>query len=109
MKRLTIVSALSAFLTIGAAHADSVNNFSQAAGDSAEASARVIAAGGQVAVGAVALPLAAAGTIVEGTGSAVGELANDLWDAANTPLEVDDDIVIAQGPPTLSAISQEIK
>jgi len=45
--------ALIALSGASAANADSFNNMSQAVGDSAEASSRVIAAGGQVTLGAM--------------------------------------------------------
>lgn len=106
MKR-NIGTALVVGLFIAApASADSVRNLSIAGGDSSEAAARVSAAGGQVAIGAVAVPLAAVGTIAETAGGAANDIAIDLWDAANTPLVVDRDIVIAQPAPDLSVQRQ---
>ena len=93
------IAALAVVAVSACAHADSLNNFSDAVGDSGEASARVTAAGGQVAVGAVAVPLAAVGGLTEATGNAANVIANDLWDIANAPLEVDEDVVIAQPLP----------
>lgn len=83
----------------GVAGADSFQNLSDATGDSANASGRVVAAGGQVALGAVAVPLALVGAGVESTGNAATEIAGDLWDVANAPLEVDEDIAMAQPLP----------
>jgi hypothetical protein len=89
------------------AHAEqveSLRNASQATGDSLDASARLVASGGQVVLGAVAVPLAAAGGLLEGTGAAADSIATDLWDAANTPLKVDDAVVMASPPPRLPAL-----
>lgn len=102
MKRIVIAALASGLVFTTSAHADSFKNFSEATGDSANASARVVAAGGQVAIGAVAIPLAASASLVEGTGHAANVIADDLWAAANAPLTVSDDVVIAQPPPSLS-------
>ncbi|MDJ0921976.1 MAG: hypothetical protein QNI84_12685 [Henriciella sp.] len=86
----------------GLAHADSFQNASQAAADSAEASARLVASGVQVTLGATAVPLAASGAVANAGGSAANQIAGDLWDAANAPLTVDDDIAMAQPLPRLN-------
>lgn len=85
----------------GMASADSFRNMSEATGDSANASGRVVAAGGQVALGAVAVPLALAGAAVESGGQAATQIAGDMWDVANAPLVVDEDIAMAQPLPEL--------
>ena len=102
MKRVLSPVLMTGLVFTTSAHADSFRNFSEATGDSADASARVVAAGGQVAIGAVAIPLAASASLVEGTGHAANVIADDLWTAANAPLKVSDDVVIAQPPPSLS-------
>lgn len=96
--KLTLIG-LTALGLGGLAAADSISNLSEATSDSVEASARVIASGGQVALGAVAIPLALAGATSEGAGSAATTIADDLWKTANAPLKVDDDIAMAQPLP----------
>ena len=91
---------------IASAHADSFENTSQAAGNSVEASAELAAAGSQVALGAVAQPLSAAGILVESTGHASIEAGADSWDAANAPLTIGDDIVLAQPAPVVPRLPQ---
>lgn len=103
MKRLILAAVVSGMGLSAAAYADSFKNFSEAAGDSADAGSRVVAAGGQVALGAVAVPLAAAGALAEGAGGAAGDIAEDLWDTANAPLTVDDAVVVAQPAPSLES------
>lgn len=98
--RLTLLAAS----TIALAQptlADSLGNASQATADSLEAGSRVVAAGGQIALGAVAIPLAAAGAIAEGGGEAATDISGDLWEAANAPLKVDERVVIADPAPTV--------
>ena len=101
MKRMVSIGVISlAGLGFGAAaHAqDSFQNVSDATGASVEAASQVVAAGGQVALGAVAVPLAIAGAGAESTGNAANTIAGDLWDAANAPLVVDEDIALAAEP-----------
>ncbi|MAK62295.1 MAG: hypothetical protein CMK09_15100 [Ponticaulis sp.] len=102
MKRILAAALVAGLSFTAVAQADSFNNFSEAVGDSAEAGSRVVAAGGQVALGAVAVPLAAVGAVVEGAGDTAGNIANDMWGAANTPLQVSDEVVVAQPAPTLN-------
>lgn len=90
-----------ALLTAPVAMADSFQNMSEATLDSADASARLAASGTQVALGAVAVPLAGLGALAEAGGETATEISADLWDVANTPLKVDDAVVIAQPLPDL--------
>ncbi|MEM9738965.1 MAG: hypothetical protein AAF829_03785 [Pseudomonadota bacterium] len=101
--RLSLVAAAALALTLPA-QADSLGNASQAAADSAEASTRIVAAGGQIAMGAVAIPLAAAGAIAEGGGQAATKISDDLWETANTPLKIDDRVIVAQPAPIVPRI-----
>ena len=97
-------SGLTGLIFLGlpiAAHADSFQNLSEATGDSAEASARIGASGVQIALGAVAVPLALTGMAAEGVGESAQIVADDFWHAANAPLTVDEDIAIAEPLPTL--------
>lgn len=95
---LLIAAALSAPVAM----ADSFQNMSDATADSAEASARIVASGGQVALGAVAVPLAGLGALAEAGGEAATDISADLWDVANTPLKVDAAVVVAQPLPDLT-------
>ena len=85
----------------------SMKNFSEATADSAEAGSRIVAAGGQVAIGAVAVPLSVVGSLAEGSGEVANEIADDMWETANKPLKVDDDVVVAQDAPRLSSQSDK--
>ena len=87
------------------AMADSFQNMSDATLDSADASARLAASGTQVALGAVAVPLAGLGALAEAGGETATEISADLWDVANTPLKVDDAVVIAQPLPEMTPSS----
>ena len=101
MKRVLAAGLIIGLSLTGVAQADSFRNFSEAAGDSAEAGTRIVAAGGQVALGAVAVPLAAVGSLAEGAGTAANGIADDMWTTANAPLVVDRDVVVAQPAPSL--------
>ena len=106
MKRILAAGLVAGLSLFGVAQADSFQNFSEATGDSAQAGARVVAAGGQVAIGAIAVPLAAAGALAEGAGGAANHIADDMWTAANAPLTVSDEVVVAQPPPSLKTTGQ---
>jgi hypothetical protein len=99
---VALLAGLVAFTVPQGADAQaSMENASNAASDSADASARLVASGGQVVLGAIAVPLAVAGGVAEGTGAVAGDISKDLWDAANAPLVVDDAVAIAQPIPDL--------
>ena len=89
------------------AHADSFANASEASADSIEASARIVASGGQIALGAVAIPLAASGALAESGGQAATAISKDLWTTANVPLTVDDRVVVAQPAPNVPREPQQ--
>jgi hypothetical protein len=97
--------AMAALFAQGA-FADSFGNASAASADSAEASARLAASGVQVTMGAVAIPLTAVGGLTMEAGEATFDLGLDLWDAANAPLEVSDEVVTALPPPVLAGAAQ---
>lgn len=99
MKRKIAAAAAAALLLVPITMADSSRNMSEAIADSGEASARIVAAGGQIVIGAVAVPLAAVGGLSEATGNAATDISDGLWDAANAPLVVDDAVVMAQPAP----------
>ncbi len=89
--------------------ADSGQNASNAAAGSAEASAELVAAGGQVALGAVAVPLAVAGGALWFAGEGALEIGSAAWEAANAPLEVCDEVIMAVPPPKLAPAHPQIK
>ena len=99
MKCLIASSAAAICLLTPVAAADSTGNLSEATGDSSQASARIAAAGGQVALGAVALPLRLGGDVTAGIGEAAGNAGEAMWEAANAPLKVDDRVAIADPAP----------
>lgn len=101
MKYLIASILAGASLACLPAKADSFNNFSEAIVDSGDASARVIASGGQVALGATAIPLSILGNGADFVGDVSNGISNELWTAANAPLTVDEDVVIAVPPPHL--------
>lgn len=101
MKQCAFVLVLGGTLLTANAFADSLENFSIAVGGSAQASVELLASGAQVTVGAVAVPLEISGAVLDGSGHLSTEFANELWAVANAPISVDDDIVIAQEPPSL--------
>lgn len=101
-----IIAAAAMALALPAS-ADSLGNASQAAADSAEAGSRVVAAGGQIALGAVAIPLAATGAIAEGGGQVATAISGDLWEVANAPLKIDERVVMAQPAPNVPRTREE--
>ncbi len=103
---LALRSLFAITLMMPVAHADSIANLSEATADSSEASARIVAAGGQVVLGAVALPLAITGSAANASGTALNESSEVMWDAANTPLRVDDRIAIAQPLPRIPRLPE---
>ena len=82
------------------AHAqDSLANASKASADSAVALGELTEAGVKVVGGAVALPVAAAGVVMEGAGKAPHQGGKAMWDSANGPLEITPETVAAQPAP----------
>lgn len=106
MKHAYLASTAMALLLATPASGDSLGNASQAVGDSADASARIVASGGQIALGAVAIPLAASGALTEATGEAATEISEDLWATANAPLKVDDRVIVPQAAPNVPRLPQ---
>ena len=102
--------ALAAVMTTAALSApafaqDSLANASQASGESLEAAAALSEAGVKVTLGSVAVPLASAAAVTSAAGSTAEAIAGELWDTANSPLHIDDDIILAapapDGPPNV--------
>lgn len=102
-------AALAAALTAGPAAADSLQNASDATGDSLEASARIVASGGQIVLGAVAIPLTAGGGLSEATGEAAADSGEALWQTANAPLVVDDAVMVAAPPPDVPRLPRDVQ
>lgn len=106
MKPALLASTALALMVASPATADSLRNASQAVGDSADAGSRIVAAGGQIALGAVAIPLAASGALTEASGKAATEISEDLWATANAPLTVDDRVVMPQPAPNVPRLPE---
>ena len=98
-----VATLLVAALAAEGAFADSFQNASTASKDSAEASARLAVSGVQITLGAVAIPLEAIGGLTAEAGDSVAWLSGQLWDAANEPLTITEDVLTAVPPPVLSA------
>ncbi len=81
------------------AAADSLRNTSAATSDSVDASTRLAASSGQIVLGAVAVPLKISGAVTETIGKGATEAGHALSEAANAPLEVSDETLVAQPPP----------
>lgn len=96
---------------LAAAHAQSVENTSAAVAESAEGAAALAEAGVRATAGSVAVPLASAGAASEiagevpaSVGVAAGDAAGALWEAANTPLTIGDEVIVAaDAPPSVAA------
>lgn len=90
-----------ALLTSQAQAADSVENTSNAAGESVIATAKLAASGVQVVAGVAAIPVMGVGSAAQSTGEILQDSGEAVWTAANTPLEVSDDTVVAQPAQTV--------
>lgn len=100
MKIVLIGISLAACLMASSVHAqDSLANASKASTDSAVAIGEMTEAGVKVVGGAVALPVAAVGMVVEGTGKALHYGSKAMWDSAQRPLEITPQTVTAQPAP----------
>ena len=77
-------------------------HFSDALNHSSQAVAHSTAAGFKFVSGAVAIPLMVGGEI----GKAGGDIGEALWDEANTPLPISEDI-ITTGPSPAEAMEKE--
>jgi hypothetical protein len=102
MTPFCFASLLAAALMADSAFADSFQNASTASKDSAEASAELAASGVQLTMGAVAVPLAAVGAVTAGAGQAALEISEELWEGANAPLTVSDEVLTAVPAPVLT-------
>jgi hypothetical protein len=80
---------------------DSATDVSQATGDSVVASAKLTAAGVKAVAGVVALPVISVGVITESAGHITADSGQAVWTAANTPLDVSPETVVAQPVPTV--------
>lgn len=98
-----------ALITTQAHAADSIDNTSQAAGESVIATAKLAASGVQVVAGVAALPVMGVGSAAESTGEIMQDSGQAVWTAANTPLEVSDETVVAQPAPAVPYDAQPAK
>lgn len=88
---------------------DSATDVSKATGDSAVASAKLTAAGVKAVVGVVALPVIAVGSTAESAGHVTSESGQAVWAAANAPLEVSPETVVAQPVPAVPYNAQGVQ
>jgi hypothetical protein len=105
MNHKYLVSIVTPMLLLlsGMAHANgSLQHFSNAVDHSAQAVAHSSAAGIKLVSGAVAIPLMIGGEI----GKASGDIGEALWDDANTPLLITDDVMTI-GPSPAKAMKDE--
>ncbi len=106
MNRLIGAAVLAAsFLTVPAC-AQSLRTASQASEASLNASeqaaqsvALLTASGVQATFGVVAVPLGLTGAGLESTGASLRGAGEAMWDGANTPIIIDEDVVVAAAPP----------
>ena len=82
----------------------SAQHFSDSLDHSAQALGHVTVAGLKLVSGAVAIPLMMSGEI----GKASGDIGEALWEEANTPLPIAEEIITA-GPTPAQAMSKEEK
>lgn len=92
---------LSLGITSAAGAQSSIQHSGQAVIHSANAFAQSVEGGAKLVSGVVAIPLIAAGAV----GELSGEVGNTLWETANAPLPISDEVVTA-GPPPSDAIRQ---
>lgn len=98
-----------ALITTQAQAADSLDNTSKAAGDSVIATAKLAASGVQVVAGVAAIPVMGVGSAAQSTGEILQDSGEAVWTAANTPLEVSDETVVAQPAPAVPYEAQPAK
>ncbi|WP_140985744.1 hypothetical protein [Asticcacaulis tiandongensis] len=106
LKSTLTALTLSALLTSPVLAQGSFENASNASGNSAEASAELALSGVQVALGVVAVPIVIVGAGLDLSGDAASATGGALWDAANAPLEVSQETVIAQPAPNVPQTPQ---
>lgn len=95
---LTITSVFAAPVLAGG----SVQHFSNAVKNSAQAVGHSMAAGVKLVSGVAAVPLMVTGEI----GKASGQLGEAMWDEANTELPVTEEVITA-GPTPAEAVKEE--
>lgn len=102
--RIIVIAVILLGLSTPVFAGGSAQHFSDALNHSAQAMAHSTAAGIKVVSGVVALPLMMGGEI----GKVSGDIGEALWDEANTPLPIGEDIVTA-GPAPAEAMNREEK
>lgn len=88
-------------ITSPAGAQSSIQHSGQAVIHSANAFGHSVQGGAKLVSGVVAIPLIAAGAV----GELSGEVGNALWETANAPLPISDEVVTV-GPPPSEAIRQ---
>lgn len=99
MKQFSTAAAVAALCAAPAAYAQSVDDSSEAVAGSGEAAAKLSAAGVKTAVGSAAVPLGSAAATTTLAGASAGAVAEGMWESANAPLKVDDEVVLQADPP----------
>jgi len=107
MKHTTLIrtigsTAILLSLSIPVYAGGSAQHFSDSIDHSAQALGHVTVAGLKLVSGAVAIPLMISGEI----GKAIGEIGETLWDEANTPLPITEE-VITDGPTPADAMAKQ--
>jgi hypothetical protein len=102
---LTIGSAaILLSFSISACAGGSAQHFSDSLDHSTQALAHSTAAGIKFVSGAIAIPLMMSGEI----GKVSGEIGEELWEEANTPLPITEEVITA-GPTPAKAMAREEK
>lgn len=99
MKSLSVALVAAGALAGASLAQDSVDTASTASEETVEALAAVSEAGVKLTTGSVAVPLAGSAAAAGAGASAADTIATDLWDSANEPLAVADEVVLQADPP----------
>lgn len=102
LSRITVSSLLLLGLSLPAFASGSTQHAAASVEHSVQAVAHSTAAGVKLVSGAVAVPLMLSGEI----GKAAGEIGEALWEEANTPLPIADEVITA-GPSPAEAMEKE--
>ncbi len=104
----TLALTILLFFAAAAAQAqDSLQQASQAAGESVVATGHLSEAGVKVVGGSIAAPLVVVGSVAAVGGSAIADAGSDLWQSANTPLEVSPETLVGQPVPQVPYDTQK--
>ena len=99
MYKVAFFVVATALISTSAQAQDSLQQVSNALGESVVSTGHLSEAGVKVVGGSIAAPLMLAGSVAAVGGSAVAEAGSDLWQSANAPLEVSPETLIGQPVP----------